>query len=266
MRSAFDSTYIYQPWSEERRAAASARAKARIEAKRNGIIFPPTPRLRSDGLVTTPEGERRDINKIDLWHPDRPVVREWSQVFTRRHAVPPRPKPIRKRPVTRATMLAYPFIVKPREEYADIIKINTLVPKSLPGRADVCQAIMLAILEGETSLEALHARGAGFFIKRFYSQNHEQAGHAIPLDTTRDDWGGDTMLSSLAAKEWARERYADEMNCATAWRAFTPATQLHEAWQDQIRRRQLHHHAQGEFYSADEVEELLSDDPSSSIW
>jgi len=51
--------------------------------------------------------------------------------------------------------LQYPYIVKPDDKYSDLIAVNNLVSKSLPGREDVCQDIMLALWESRTSLKEL---------------------------------------------------------------------------------------------------------------
>jgi hypothetical protein len=53
--------------------------------------------------------------------------------------------------------LQFPYIAKPRPEHADILALNDLVPKTLPHhmRSDICQEMMLAVLEGKTTIEQI---------------------------------------------------------------------------------------------------------------
>lgn len=53
------------------------------------------------------------------------------------------------------TLLAYPYIKgQARDEHAFLLAVNAVVPQGLPGdlRSDVCQDMLLAILEGELSV------------------------------------------------------------------------------------------------------------------
>ena len=54
----------------------------------------------------------------------------------------------------------YPYIITPRDEHSDLLAVNAIVPKGIPDnmRADMCQEIMIAILEGRTTLEMLKAK------------------------------------------------------------------------------------------------------------
>lgn len=106
----------------------------------------------------------------------------------------PKPKPIKVKKhkvfVSRAKIvLSYPYLPKKREEHADLLAVNALVPRGMPGREDVCQEIMLAIWEGRTTLVELrqnrmNVRG---FMARFRADNLEVGGYAISLDQPMHD-------------------------------------------------------------------------------
>lgn len=81
-------------------------------------------------------------------------------------------------------LMNYPFLRAPRDEHAELMEVNSLVPQ-IPGRADVVQEIMLALFEGTATMEAIRAGGWRPYVRRFYSTNHEQAGHAISMDLPR---------------------------------------------------------------------------------
>lgn len=182
---------------------------------------------------------------------------QWSRLI--------RPKYKPKLRTPKPAALEYPYIIKPRNEHADLMVVNAIVPKGIPDnmRADMCQEILLAILEGRTSLEMLKARGgnASFFIKKFYHDNYEAGGHAISFNATNEEWNSDQIASSIAAKEWHREQFAERTAYQDTIRTFTPPTQFEAAWRDQIGRYQLKQHELGQFLSEEEVEEMLDDSP-----
>jgi len=80
--------------------------------------------------------------------------------------------------------LAYPFVVKQRDEHADLLTINALVPQNMPGREDVCQEIMLALLEGEITIDQVKANRQALrpFIRQFRKDNLTLGGYALSLD------------------------------------------------------------------------------------
>jgi hypothetical protein len=82
--------------------------------------------------------------------------------------------------------LQYPYIAKVRGDHADLLAVNSLVPRGMPDyeRADVCQEIMLAIWQKETSLEELHRDKSLLrkFTSGFRKANFEMNGYAISLD------------------------------------------------------------------------------------
>lgn len=178
------------------------------------------------------------------------LPRQWSQLIT--------PK---RKPVERRVNLAYPYITKVRDEHADLLAVNAIIPSGIPDnmRSDMCQEILLAILEKRTTLEMLKSRdrGAAYFIKKFYHDNYEAGGHAISFNETDENWDEDGIASKIAAKEWQREQFADRNGYTDSLRTFTPPTQFEAAWRDQIGRVQLKRHELGEFLSEEEVEEML---------
>lgn len=185
------------------------------------------------------------------------LPQQWSRLIT--------PKRKRKRVLTEKTsQLAYPYITNVRPEHADLLTINALIPKSIPDnmRADMCQEIMLALLEGRTTIEALKSRdrSPAYFMRKFYKDNFEQSGHALSFNVEDDERSYDEVASAVAAKEWhhgqvvERHRYVDAMT-----QTFTPPTQFEAAWQDQVGRVTLNLHQMGQFLSRDEVEAMLDE-------
>jgi hypothetical protein len=87
--------------------------------------------------------------------------------------------------------LQYPYIRQVRGEHADLLQVNSLVPRGLPDhvRADVCQEIMLALWMKKITLEELRAdsRAVRSFIKGFRATNHEAGGFALSLDAPMHD-------------------------------------------------------------------------------
>lgn len=171
--------------------------------------------------------------------------------------------PKNKRPrIERTSPLAYPYIVKPRPEHADLLAINAIIPKSIPDdmRADMCQEIMVALLEGRTTIDVLKSRdkSAAYFMRKFYKDNYEDSGRALSFSPIDDDKRSyDEIASAIAAKEWHADQFYERGKAQTEFRRFTPAVQFEAAWNDQVRRRQIALDQIGQFLSHDEVAELL---------
>ena len=155
--------------------------------------------------------------------------------------------------------LAYPYIVRRRDEHADVLAINDLVPRAFPDqmRADICQEAILAVLEGKTTIAELRANRASsrWFMKKFWRDNFEDCGFAVSLDAARDDWSGYDIASAAAAKEWHRDQMNERRRAFDSLRAFQPPTQVEDVYLAQIARR--HAELADRAYSFDEVEELL---------
>jgi hypothetical protein len=147
----------------------------------------------------------------------------------------------RKSPFSARGEIAYPYIVKARPEHADILEVNNLIPKTFVGdrRADMCQEILLALLEGRTSMDQLRTRrsDAQFFIKQFWRNNFELAGHAISLDAQVGDQTYYEVASSIAAKEWHFGQINDRRAAFDALATFQPPTQIEDTFNKQVWRK-----------------------------
>jgi hypothetical protein len=181
------------------------------------------------------------------------LPKHWRELIT-----PKRSRSIKIR--EQSSLLSYPYISKARNEHADLLAVNSIIPSGIPEnmRADMCQEIMLALLEGRTTLEALKAKKANsaYFIKKFYHDNYEAGGHAISFQDTDEDWDSDAVASSVAAKEWRENQMRHDRGFVQT-RTYTPPVQFQAAWQDQVGRTHLGLHQLGHFLSHDEVEELM---------
>lgn len=169
---------------------------------------------------------------------------------------------------TRDPILAYPYITKPRPEHADLLEINSIIPKSIPDnmRADMCQEIMLAILEGRTTLDDLRSRSknSAYFIRKFYHDNFEQAGQALSFSAVtaegdQDERSYDEIASSIAAKDWHHEQFADRTRYGDILKTFTAPDQIEAVWRDQVGRHRIKLSELGQFLSFEEVAEMLSE-------
>ena len=87
-------------------------------------------------------------------------------------------------PVRPTPIVAYPFIRKAKDEHADLLFVNSIVPTSMPGREDVCQEILLALFEQRITLNELKANRANLrsFVASFRRDNYESGGYAVSLD------------------------------------------------------------------------------------
>jgi hypothetical protein len=96
----------------------------------------------------------------------------------------------------------YPFIGAPSLDNALLRAVYALVPASLPGRDDVCQDLIVALLDGRESLDRLRAAPSRLrsFITAFYAANFEARGFARSLDAPLTADGG-TLHDLLAAPE-----------------------------------------------------------------
>lgn len=110
-------------------------------------------------------------------------------------------RPVYK-PRPRWTPLVYPYINFRRAETETLLAVNEMVPRQLPGREDVCQSIMLTILErGLTPDRAT----VNEFIRKFRRENYENDGYALSLDATMYDWDrtiGDSLVGLNSFEYW----------------------------------------------------------------
>lgn len=117
-------------------------------------------------LLSLPENTWRDDGSIPIYRAPRK----------------PRLPRIYK-PVERRINLVYPYVAKPRDEHADLLAVNALIPQ-MPGREDICQEIMLALWEGRITLDQIKTNRTNLrpFIRSFTKENYESGGYAISLD------------------------------------------------------------------------------------
>lgn len=105
---------------------------------------------------------------------------EWKDAITKSQ-----PKAVHR------PLMQYPYIAKVRGEHADLLAVNALVPHGLPQhlRGDVCQEIMLALWEGQISIEELRSNKSlvSDFIGRARKANYEAGGYALSLDAPMGD-------------------------------------------------------------------------------
>jgi len=98
--------------------------------------------------------------------------------------------------------LAYPYVNLRRTENETLLLVNEMVAHALPGREDVCQDIMLAILErGLTPNREV----VNEFIRKFRKQNYENSGYALSLDAMLYDTDrtlADTLVGESSFDYW----------------------------------------------------------------
>jgi hypothetical protein len=190
------------------------------------------------------------------------LPQQWSRLIasTSPRKYKSKAKPLKLREVS--SLLAYPYIAKARDDHSDLLAVNAIIPRGIPEnmRADMCQEILLTILEGRTTLEALKAKSANasYFIKKFYHDNYEDGGHAISFSANDEGWDSDNIASSVAAKEWQENQMRHDRGFVSAVaRTYTPPTQFEAAWQDQVHRTDIKMEQLGHFLSREEVEEMM---------
>lgn len=136
-------------------------------------------------------------------------------------------------PTPKREDLAFPYIAKARPEHADLLRVNTLVPRSFPEwqRADICQSIMLALFEGKTTLGELeaHKDKPRYFIKEYYKK--QQPWQEVFGIGNEDD---ERSYEDIAARIGHN---------SLPMRRFVEPTQIEDAFQDQIARHQRREHA-----------------------
>lgn len=134
------------------------------------------------------------------------------------------PKPKRKPSVfvEKTGASAYPYIVKPDENHNTLIAVNRMVSKLLPGREDVCQDIILAILESRTSIEELSAdpKAIRAFVTAFRKASFERSGYGVEsMDVTlyRDDGDGKSKFDDARYQRSIADPGGDEFGDPYFW-------------------------------------------------
>lgn len=175
-----------------------------------------TPDKAADVLGRSPTSIAHRARDAGLFLPP-----EWSKLAA----------PKRKRVITPPRIqLAYPFIIRKRDEHADLLAVNRMVAQYLPGREDICQEIMLAMWEGTITLAELEAKRENLraFVRSFRRNNFEQSGAAVSLDAPirRNHDGGDLYLQDVISDDEYRERMdrleAEADGIAEPYRTLAP--------------------------------------------
>lgn len=147
---------------------------------------------------------------------DRETIRRvccgltWTGDFQAKIARPdyglPRALKRSKPTIARARVLTnYPYMRGRGDAAALVDAINEIVSRRFPdyARADICQSLLLSILEGETTLEDLKA-GSAACIKRYYKMHPGRFG-PISLDAPMRGFENLAMIDTLPsdARVWA---------------------------------------------------------------
>lgn len=97
---------------------------------------------------------------------------------------------------------AAPLVAWQAGSNPDLLAIQALVPRGIPGREDVCQSLVLAILEGSITRADLPAE-VRKHVRRLARENHEGGGYAVSLSEPRHDgWSWDDILPDDAERVW----------------------------------------------------------------
>lgn len=80
--------------------------------------------------------------------------------------------------------------------------VRSLVPYGVIGRDDIVGDILLALLEGKTTVEQLRRDGVRAYITGFRRTAYEARGYAISLDTPLGD--GTPLIERLASNDEAK--------------------------------------------------------------
>lgn len=105
----------------------------------------------------------------------------WNLIIKRKRSVP-------------VLNLEYPYVVKPTKEHDDLLAVNRMVSRAMPGREDVVQDVMLALWETRTSLTELRAdpRALQAFVRSFRKASFERSGYGVEsMDVTIHSEDGD---------------------------------------------------------------------------
>lgn len=175
----------------------------------------------------------------------------WKLVFPHK-ASTPREKTI---------LLQYPYIIRPRDEHAQLLAVNALIPKGMPSesRADIVQEIILAILEGKVTIEDLkkHKENLRAYIRNFNKMNYQP--NAISLSGyADDDREYYDIASAISRDEW---KWSEMNEARSAKDAITkthqPPTQFSHVSQMETRRHQQRSYEKGINISFEEAAEEM---------
>lgn len=180
---------------------------------------------------------------------------EWSAYL-------PKPKYI-AHPRQPKILLNYPFFINVnKDKDAALLAVHNMVPKGIPDhmRGDICQDILLSILEGKVNLETLQRRPdlVKQHIIAWRKNNLERGGYGM----MSLDWFGDDKRSyeeqAAAAQDW----HMNEMNNSHAAqeifsKTYHMPTQIDEVYEREISMHQERLHSNNQFLSRTETINLL---------
>jgi hypothetical protein len=226
-------------WSEEADARLTTLALAQIDLPRAADIVG-----RRESTLVSRAREMR-----------LPLPSDWSKLLAR-----PKKPPLLK---PQELQLSYPYIRKPRDEHALLLGVNAIIPKTLLAamRADICQDVILAILEGEISLEGLRRepKSARWFINNFWTKNHEASGHASSLDEFgKNGQNNQDAFSYADARDWVAGKRMQDQSGAMLRKFFEPPAQEDHLFVSQLEEIHMKRHMGGDLISFAELVEELS--------
>lgn len=182
-------------------------------------------------------------------------------------ALLPKPKYV-PRPRESAVQLTFPFIIKVRrDEHADLIAVNALVPKSYPDdmRADVCQELLLSLYAGKISIETRQGPSGPQivceFAARWRKENLENGGYGVlSLNPYDDERSYDEVASSIAARDWQWREMNERRSAYEAMATkLTLPMQMDDVFENEVHRAQSMAHQRGNPLIWDDAHHLLGD-------
>jgi len=151
--------------------------------------------------------------------------------------------------------LAYPFIAKRTTEGDLVMQVNQLVPQSLGyDRSDICQDILLAIIEGKTSIEKLRANRQDIrgFMRQFNKSNREQGGHAASIHS--EEWNTDEVHTMIAARNWNMGEMQGVSSAIQSFDHYQRPTQIEDVFEREVEAFSEQLHERGLHWSHSEIE------------
>lgn len=201
----------------------------------------------ADILGRSPTSIARQSRDLGLRLPE-----DWRKLLSPKRAAVPQRIP-----------LSYPYIIKERPSDADLLRVNSLVPKTFPEhmRADICQSVMLALYEGDISLPELESNKTNmrWFVKRYYREQSPY--QEIHIDLS--DRGDDRPYYDIAASAWHEAKESALNDARSAWDAqssFSEADQIDHIYQKEVTRIHRGVVARGELLSRSEVQSDIDAD------
>lgn len=134
-------------------------------------------------------------------------------------------------------LMQFPYVRSARSEYGDLLAVNTLVPRGMPEetRADVCQSIMLAVIEGTVTVAELE-RNPGLlksFISKF--RKAQTPWQEITGFGGEDDERSYEDIAASNIRDWSIEKASERRSNYSAFAdRFTPPPQIHAIYEKQI--------------------------------